>query len=104
MSNLTLVEYPDFDLKIEAEIQSIPIRIYKMDNTPIGVALVNSSEIGEAVVKLLYIDSTERHRFKDIHKCMKEMSSVWGFTKRTHQRRKDGEFHTVTKEVKSTEK
>jgi hypothetical protein len=101
MSNLHLQEYPEFNLKIESEIQSIPIRIFNMDGTQIGVALVVSPLVGKVVIKLLYIDSTERHRIKDIHRCMKKASVGWGFTERIYQRRKKGVFHTVTTSLES---
>tara|TARA_R110002126_G_scaffold170799_3_gene319650 strand:+ start:563 stop:853 length:291 start_codon:yes stop_codon:yes gene_type:complete len=96
------MEYPEYDLRIESEIQSIPIRISKMDGTQIGVALFVAGVVGQAVIKLLYIDSAERHRFKDIHRCMSKASEDWGFTERVHQRSKDGVFHTVVHKLKKT--
>ena len=66
----------------------------------VGVALFVAGVVGQAVIKLLYIDSAERHRFKDIHRCMSKASEDWGFTERVHQRSKDGVFHTVVHKLK----
>ena len=68
-NNLTRFEFPEHGIDIEAESQSIPLRIFEHKGSEeIGVCLIEAAGIGQATYKLLYIDSSKRKRhFKNIH-------------------------------------
>jgi hypothetical protein len=100
--NLIVLEFPEFGVDLLVEIQSLPVRInLHKSKEQIGVVLVEAAGVGQATVKLLYIDSTKRKQYiKKIHKALAELGLHFGFIEKLFQRRKpDGKFLTFFKQI-----
>jgi hypothetical protein len=100
-SNLILLEYPEHGVDLEVEISSLPVRINNHGTKDqIGVCIINGVGIDQAIIKLLYIDSTERKKIRHIHKALAKMGASFGFKEKLFQRRKkDGTFLTFMKKI-----
>jgi hypothetical protein len=100
--NLTLIEFPELGIDLLVEIQSLPIRInLHKSKEQIGVVLVEAAGVGQATIKLLYVDSTFRNKFmKKITQALALMGLHFGFKEKLYQRRKpDGRFLTFFKKI-----
>jgi hypothetical protein len=102
IDNLKKFEFPEHDVDLLVEIQSLPIRINKHGtNEEIGVCFINGAGIGQGSVKLLYLDSQNRKtHLKGVHKALLDVGLYFGFNERIYQRLKpDGKFLTFIKKI-----
>jgi hypothetical protein len=96
------MEFPEKGIDLLIEIDSLPVRInLHKTQEEIGVCQVTGAGIGQAAIKLLFIDSTKRKQyFKKIHRALAEMGLHFGFKEKLFQRRKpDGSFLTFFKKI-----
>jgi hypothetical protein len=102
INNLKKFEFPEHDVDLLVEIQSLPIRINKHGtNQQIGVCFINGAGIGQGSVKLLYLDSENRKtHLKGVHKALMYVGLCFGFNERIYQRKKpDGNFLSFIKKI-----
>lgn len=100
MTNLRRFEFAELGIDIEAEIQSLPLRIFEHQSQEmIGVCLVEAAGVGQATMKLLYIDSQKRGFVKPIHKALPTIANEYGFKQKLYQRKKNGVFTTFFKAI-----
>jgi hypothetical protein len=100
MSNLQRFEFAELGIDIEAETQSINLRFFEHATTEIiGVCSVEAAGIGQATVKLLFIDSAKREYVKPIHAALNKLSADFGFSQKLYQRKKAGKFITFFKTI-----
>ena len=102
VKNVKVIEFPEHDIDLHLELQSIPVRIHSRSiNEQIGVCLIESAGVGQATVKLLFVDSPHRKKYlKGIHESIRRVTLHFGFTEMITQRKKsDGTFLTFIKDI-----
>ena len=101
LNNLQSYDFPEYNLILETEIQSVKIRAFQRDTKqPIAVASIEAALIGQCIPKGLYVDTSKREEFtKNIHKALRKVGQSLGFVERMHQRKKPNGFVTLKKEA-----
>jgi hypothetical protein len=100
INNLQRFEFPEEGVDLESEIQSVPIRIFEHKGTEvIGVCLVEAAGVGQATIKLFFVDSAKRQYVKSIHRALAKLSNRFGFSEKLFQRKKQGKFITFFKSI-----
>ncbi|WP_416305223.1 hypothetical protein [Neptunicella sp. SCSIO 80796] len=103
MSDVNFIDfdYPDLHIKVRAELQTVPLRIFIDDEEEFNaVTTINAAGAGEGWVKLLLIDKSKRHRTKQVHEAIQRTMLRMGFPLRFNQRVKAGKFITTQRKIK----